>query len=167
MRTCIRNTTDLPIDLVRAVIRHTMPPGVTGIDVEIKNCHVGHYGGYAYAGGSSYHRNNRKFVTLRIGTKPKPVCVSKLNGQPARTVWHPKWPFWLQPYQYGQHKGKKVLILDRTEMLVYLAAHELRHIWQSKATSRRGYCWGSRGRYSEVDTEAYAKRKLREWRRSS
>lgn len=43
-------------------------------------------------------------------------------------------------------------------------AHEARHFWQHKV--RKGWrVWGARGRYSEVDAEAYTIRKLREWRR--
>jgi hypothetical protein len=74
--------------------------------------------------------------------------------------------YYYVPYQYGQHKGRKWWTSGWIERLVLIMAHELRHLWQGKTTSRRGYVWGARGRYSEVDTEAYALRKLREWRRS-
>ena len=161
----IRNTTDIPTDLVREIIRFTCPSGVHHYDVELRNS-GDHYGGRAYVGGSSYHRNRKRFVVLRIGTKPKAVCVSRLNGKPARIVYRPMFPFMLSPYQYGQHKGRKVWIANRVEMLVYLAAHELRHLWQAKAKNKAGYAWGSRGRYSEVDTEAYALNKLRAWRKA-
>jgi hypothetical protein len=77
-----------------------------------------------------------------------------------------KFPMFYHPYQYGQNKGKRWWIASRIELLVVIAAHELRHCWQSKARNKAGYAWGARGRYSEVDTEAFALRKLRDWRRS-
>jgi hypothetical protein len=143
-RTKVVNTTSIPDDLVREVVRFTMPPGVKGIDVMVKNSQYS-YAGMAYIGGSHYHGNSKKFVVLRLGKTRK--------------------SFLLVPYQYGQHKGKKIWIKDRTELLVYLAAHELRHIWQSNRRNKAGYAWGSRGRFSEVDTEAYAIRMLRQWRK--
>ena len=142
-RTKVVNTTSMPDDLVREVVRFTMPPGVKGIDVMVKNS-ASAYGGRAYTGGSSYHGNWKKFVVLRVGKRERMVIT---------------------PYQYGQHKGKKIWIKDREELLVYLAAHELRHIWQSNRRNKAGYIWGSRGRYSEVDTEAYAIHMLRKWRK--
>ena len=50
------------------------------------------------------------------------------------------------------------------EALVALVAHELRHVWQFRnARGRR--VWGSRGLMSERDADAFAIRKMREWRR--
>jgi hypothetical protein len=54
---------------------------------------------------------------------------------------------------------------NRTEALVHLLAHELRHLWQAKV--KRGYrVWGARGQFSERDADAYAIQMLRRWRRS-
>jgi hypothetical protein len=143
----IRNSTSIPNETVREIIRHARPPGISNFDVMVKN---GEYGlcGRAYHAGSGYHYSRRPFVVLRVG--------------PARR------PFRVSPYQYRQHKGRSYWIADRTEALLYIAAHELRHLWQAQAprgSRRRGMCWGSRGRFSEIDTEAWAIRKLREWRR--
>jgi hypothetical protein len=73
--------------------------------------------------------------------------------------------------QYGQHKDKRYVLANRIEALVYLAAHELRHLWQTAKTrdDRRSVnlpmAYGSRGKFSEVDTEAFAIHTLREyWR---
>jgi len=44
-------------------------------------------------------------------------------------------------------------------------AHELRHLWQAKAKNKRGYFWGGRGKFSEIDTESYAIQCLRKWRK--
>ena len=51
------------------------------------------------------------------------------------------------------------------EAVVALVAHEIRHLWQARHP--KGWrVWGARGRMSERDADAYAIRKLREWRRS-
>jgi hypothetical protein len=39
-------------------------------------------------------------------------------------------------YPYRQHKGRKLVLGDRTEALVYILAHELRHMWQQHGTMK-------------------------------
>ena len=133
------NKTDISDDLLREVIRFVRPSGLSNFTVTVKYSRRG-WGGWAW------HGSRRCMVR---------VCND--YGQTYGYYW---------PYQYGQHKGQKWWTSGWIERLVLIMAHELRHLWQGKATSRRGYVWGARGRYSEVDTEAYALRKLREWRRS-
>lgn len=55
-------------------------------------------------------------------------------------------------------------VADRTEALVFVAAHELRHLWQA-IVPRGRRVWGARGQYSERDCDAYALKMLRAWRR--
>ena len=70
------------------------------------------------------------------------------------------------PYQYGQFKkGKTYWVYSRTELLVVIASHELMHVRQAKGKPH-GRVWGARGQYSEIETEAYAIRKLREFRKT-
>jgi hypothetical protein len=57
-----------------------------------------------------------------------------------------------------------VLFLSREEVLVHIFAHELRHLWQKNHPGKRGKVWGAKGQYSERDADAYAIRKMREWR---
>ena len=181
----LRNSTSIPDETVRRVVDWIAADlGIAGFDVECRNSEH-HYGGKAYSSGSGYHSTARPFVVLRLGessrdgwqsTHPSGAkYFSRLQrlARPAHEYGEPvkvsirRYPFLLTPYQYGQHKGRKVPIASRLEMLVYLAAHELRHIWQSggkKRTARRGYYHGSRGRFSEIDTEAYALHMLRQAR---
>jgi hypothetical protein len=75
-------------------------------------------------------------------------------------------------YPYRQHKGRKLVLGDRTEALVYILAHELRHIHQQHGYAVHsvfsvGRVKNSRGRFSKVDTEAFAIHKLRAWRRGT
>jgi hypothetical protein len=57
------------------------------------------------------------------------------------------------------------LVLSVEEELIHSLAHEFRHMhqWYYASVKRS---WGSRGRFSERDADAYAIRKVREWRRS-
>jgi hypothetical protein len=67
-------------------------------------------------------------------------------------------------------KDKRYVLANRTEVLVYLAAHELRHLWQAarwrddRKSANLPLYHGSRGKFSEVDTEGFAITMLREWR---
>jgi len=132
----LKNTSSINNDLVKEVLRFVMPAGVTRMRIRLTKTR------HTYSG-----RGGRYDVLLRLNPKAR-------------------YPRFYRPYQYGCQKGRKWAVANLTEMLVILAAHELRHAYQARATTRRGYAWGARGRYSEVDTEAYALRMLRAWRRS-
>lgn len=61
------------------------------------------------------------------------------------------------------------MLADRTEALVYLLAHELRHMWQQHGTMNDssfpvGRVKNAHGVYSEACTESFAIHKLRAWR---
>ena len=94
-----------------------------------------------------------------------------------------KFPHNLYTYQYGQlkrkctkadpvtgrmrqRKGRRYYLANKTEALIYVMAHELMHTKQGQRGNIRGRVWGARGRYSEIETESYAIRKLREYRKS-
>ena len=73
-------------------------------------------------------------------------------------------------YPYRQHKGRKLVLGDRTEALVYILAHELLHMHQQHGYAVHssfpvGRVKNAHGKYSEVCTEAYAIHKLRAVRR--
>ena len=64
------------------------------------------------------------------------------------------------------------MLADRTEALVYILAHEARHMWQQHGPMKNssfpvGRVKNAHGTYSEVCTEAYAIHKLRAWRRAN
>ena len=158
----IKNTTKIPDQLVREVINFVKPSGITNFDVMVKNAEWG-LAGKAYSQGSSYHATANPFIVCRI-PETKYVITKVINGNPVREKRN-KYPCILNTYQIGHLKGKEYYLADTTEALVYLAAHELRHLWQAKAKSKRGYNWGSRGKFSEIDTESYAIRMLRAWRK--
>jgi hypothetical protein len=146
------NTTTISNEKIREVIRFVRPPGIRKFNVKVTNRRHWHLGGHADVAGNG--------VLLRVADQ-QPIYTSKLNGAVVKQVM--MYPRIHRMYQIGQLKGRRYYIADRIECLVYLAAHELRHLWQTK--HRRGRPWGSRGVYSEIDADSYAIRKLRAWRR--
>lgn len=140
----IQNTTNIPDALIHQMVRFCLPEGLTLKKlrrVRVTNSRRAYCGRYM---GSH--------ILVRIGTEKK-------------------FPTMLRPYQYAQHKGRKVPLWSREEGLLYLLAHEIRHAWQGKVDRRNnvfpdGYVRNARGRFSEVDTEAFAIHKLRQWRAS-
>lgn len=144
------NTTDIPDDVVRAVLTFVAPPGVRGYAINLKNMpRGGHFKGWAYADGCGFHgARPGQLVTLGIGSRPG---MFPYRGQTER------------------HAGGYLPIpplANKTEALVYVAAHELRHLWQYRVPRGRRV-WGARGRMSERDADAYAIRMLRRWRRET
>jgi len=140
----LKNYTDIDTELLREIVRFVKPAGVSKFDVSFKNC-AHPFRGMAYPKGCGYHNSAAPLVIVSIGKKAK------------------------YPYKGGgKHKGGYLPqpdLYSKTEAVVYITAHELRHIWQGEHP--KGWrVWGSRGQYSERDACAYAIRKLREWRKS-
>jgi hypothetical protein len=142
----LKNYTDYPDDEIRQIIRFCRPSGIGNFDVRVSNLTWADsgrpYRGVAYPEGLGFHDSADPFVIVSI-----PRGESRF------------------PYLDTDTKGGYIesLMLTRTEALIHILAHELRHLWQAK--HRRGRVWGSRGVYSDRDCDAYAIRKTREWRR--
>lgn len=183
----LRNSTGIPDETVRKVIAFVADElGITAFDVECRNCN-GTMAGRAYYQGSSYHSTARPFVVLRVGTEhivqhktesygrtfiAKPSVLKKIVDRgPVVRVAKPRFPDTIEPYQYAQHKGRKYVLANRVEALVYITAHELRHLWQfAQHTDKRKSAplsrfHGGTGKFSEIDTESYAIHTLRRWRK--
>lgn len=189
----LRNSTKLPDTLVREVVEWIADElGISGFDVECRNLGGRGFAGTAYVKGCGYHSSHRPFVVLRIGTKETRFHQDTINSFTGAQVRHcgnlrqlkhlnpnlpitrtviPAWPFLSKPYQYAQHKGKRYPIANATEALVYIAAHELRHLWQAARWSDKRkskplpLAFGAKGKFSEIDTEAFAIHMLRAWRK--
>jgi hypothetical protein len=93
------------------------------------------------------------------------------NPELASKIVRRRFPTTVTPYQYGQNKGTRYAIADRTEALVYIAAHELRHLWQSarlrddRKSKPLTLAHRTHGKFPEIDTETFAIRMLMEFRR--
>lgn len=141
----LKNATDIPSDLIREIIRFVKPPGIKKFDVRVGNTRD-HFKGRAYSKGSAYHSTADPFVNVYVGPVQK---FPSIPYQPASSKYLPT------PY-----------MASRVEALVFVMAHELRHLWQSRVPRGRRV-WGARGQFSERDADAYAIRMLREWRRTT
>ena len=137
----LKNHTDIPDTVVRDLIAAVRPSGISNFDVRISN-YAGRRGrGRAYH-YSSYHDRDCPFVV---------VSIAKTDDK-ARDLGQ------------GRKGGYlKYAVGSRMEVLIAILSHELRHLWQ--ATHSRGKVWGSKGRFSERDADAYALQMLRRYRR--
>jgi len=137
----VKNYTDIPNDLITEMIRFARPSGIANFDVRISNFRGTSCRGRAYSSGSGYHDRACPFIIVSVAPSHK---FQRANW-PARGAY--------LPTVWG----------SREEAVLWVLAHELRHLWQ--ATHSRGRVWGSRGTMSERDADAYALHKLRKWRR--
>lgn len=153
----IRNNTSFERAEIQAAIRFVKPTGVSGFDVWIKSGRT--HRGVAYCEGNT-RRSSRGNFTDRPGqrTTRTPYVLVTIPPKPDRPgKIRVKWIEW-KGYLGG-------VCYNRAEALVYLLAHELRHLWHAKGKRGRRV-WGARGKYSERDADAYAIGKLRHWRRA-
>jgi hypothetical protein len=179
----LRNSSGIPDSTVTEIIEWIAGRlGITQFDVECRSSQHA-FAGRAYTrGATSYHGNRRPFVVLRIGTETidrwksgtksslRRSWLGSAHQDTAVKVSRKRFPTFITPYQYAQHKGKRYVLANRTEALVYLAAHELRHLWQAarhldnRKSANLPLYHGARGKFSEVDTEGFAITMLREYR---
>lgn len=136
----LRNHTDIADATIRAMIAFSRPAGIAGFDVRVSNMGGQGVRGRAYPGGCGYHDRACPFVVVSVQRQ------RLLPPTPARRAYLPR------------------PAMSRDEAVLFVLAHELRHLWQARIrTGRR--VWGARGQFSERDADAYALRALRHWRR--
>ena len=144
----ITNHTKFPNETLREIIRFTKPSGVSGFDLVVKTAgkHQSCNSGYCYHEGCpSYHG--------KIGDKVVPLITMRVSFKPN--------------FPRRGHGGEGYLphvTFSLVENVVFILAHELRHLWQKKVPRGRRV-WGARGQFSERDADAYAIHVVREWRR--
>jgi hypothetical protein len=135
------NTTAVPTERIKEILAVVTPPGVAGYQLRITKTNRGTRG-YAWF---SQNKIVIRYAAERanLGRRgPRPPCRPKRGYLP--TPW------------FGSNE----------EYLVYIIAHELRHLWQARVPRGRRV-WGARGQFSERDADAYAIRMLRAWRRQA
>ena len=119
---------------VQEVIRFVRPSGISKFTVNVKRTR------YQCASGRAYYSRWHPRILFKVGALRFPYTTTSR----------------------GAYLGVKLFNIE--EVLVFIIAHELRHLWQMKHP--KGYrVWGAKGQYSERDADAYALHKLREWRR--
>ncbi len=177
---------ELPDAEVRSVIEWIASDlGISAFDIECRSSSATIVG-RAYTQGSAYHSSSRPFAVLRVGSETvdrwqasdgfgiawasRRSFLLKWKTPIAKVSTH-RFPATITPYQYAHHKGKRYALCTRLEALVYITAHELRHLWQAAQSSDKRKSanlpryFGSRGKFSEIDTESYAIHMLRAWRK--
>lgn len=147
------NRTTISNDLIRAIVRFVRPPGIKAFDVIVSTTKRSYHG-----------RGGIGRIRVWVNTKlkfPRRLQTYQYGQLKAR---------WTKPDKDGyirQLKGRRYYLASLTELLIYIIAHELMHTRQGQKGALRGRVWGARGRYSEIETESYAIRKLREFRQNA
>lgn len=133
-----RNTSRVSTRLLKQVVRFATPPKCGRVRIWFKRCRRGYF-----FSGRCYGRGG--YVSCRI---PDPRVQ--------QSIYHSSVGNGYMDWRSATYE----------EALVALVAHELRHLWQGRNPNGRRV-WGTRGRcYSERDADAYAIRRMREWRRT-
>lgn len=140
----LKNTTDVPTPLVKDILKFVTPENIKPVEFTVTVTNAS----YSLRGRYMGYRQPR--VLARVAKRFKPHRIAL--------------------YQDAQNKGKKLAVTSKVEALVYILAHEMRHLWQHHGSVQHssfptGYAKNARGRFSEVDTESYAVNRLRAWRR--
>lgn len=157
----IKNTSDIPTEKIHEMIEFVRPKRIGHVTVYLKNKEKKVYYGSTNTTNRvelSITKDENRFpyfndysIHYFIRYKdPKTGCV-ELKPSNKKT---------------GRRGGYiDNLMLSRDECLVHLLAHELRHIWQTYHTGRRGKVKYARGNHSERDADAYAIKMQRKWRK--
>ncbi len=138
-----RNTTSVPDTLLRAAIRFACPASVTNFSIWFKRAGGGKrtfFAGMAYC--------DRRHIVCRIPARFERLTKPYVGAGAKPGRGYLPWP----AYTFE-------------EALIALVAHETNHLAQAKSPRLYRRTWGARGQFSERDCDAYAIRKLREWRR--
>lgn len=175
----IRNYTPTRIAsaVAREVCEFVCPSGVTGT-VEIKRANGYGYRGLAHPseGRVVVWIGDASLFPLRGSDKRKlKVALKhwrKTRATPSYTHWYRDGRLarvtsrMVRPAKPGSRGGYLPMptLGGQIEALVFVLAHELRHLWQGRVPRGRRV-WGARGQFSERDADAYALRMLRAWRR--
>ena len=135
----LKNTSKISRQEIRKAINFVRPSGISNFDIWVKK-------GVDFCGRAYYHG-------CAFGNHFRPYVVVRTN---LKLVY---------PRVYEREGGYlRITVYSNAEALVFIVAHELRHLWQARHVGWRYY--GSKGRFSERDADCYALHKLREWRRT-
>jgi hypothetical protein len=137
---------------IRRLIQFARPKGISGFNVVIDLCFDGFHGA-AYFGG------RWSFKGECLDTKPRSVSqYIEIKIMP-KTHGVTRFPYtWRQQGAYI-----KFTVRSEAEVVLYLLAHEMRHVWQA-AFPKAKRAPGSRGIFSERDADLYAIGVIRRWR---
>lgn len=168
----LKNTTRYSDNEIEEILEFSMPLGSPDFDATITRRFRDLFKGTCYPFGCRRHKVNpsKPLIIVRTSQKEKyfPYWIER-GGTFKKT----KRIVTVQTHAtfFSGHKARSrgyisTLLRTAQECLVYVAAHELRHLYQVQNKA----CWvyGSKGtRSSERDADAYAIAKVRAWRRKN
>ena len=190
MTITLKNTTDIPNQKIWEIIEFTRPSGVrSDFSIRVTNSNKNIFCGKFYRTVHTRTKSEAIKVIVRV-TKDEnkfPFYSDNTPQKPVRLYFERlgkrtgKYQTWYAKRYIPDLKKRKntggyinCLLLSREEAIILVMAHELRHLWQMDHRRRRtkegeagerAGVWGSRGQYSNRDADAYAIRKVREWRK--
>ena len=194
MTVILKNTTDIPDQKIWEIIKFTQPVDVrSDFSVRVTNSNKNMFCGKFYRSVHTRTKIEALKVIVRV-TKDEnkfPFYSDNTPQRPVRLYFERlgkrtgKYQTWYATRYIPDLKKRKntggyinCLLLSREEAVILVMAHELRHLWQMDHRRKRrikrelgegvewaAAVWGSRGQYSNRDADAYAIRKVREWRK--
>lgn len=141
----LKNTTDMAEEFIELVMLHVTPPDLNDYDLRVRNSKKKVFAGRAFPTGRT-----------PFGDNGKPLIIVRLGA-------HSRFPHRVLAMKGNKRMRFPLVLANRQEAFVFTVAHEIRHCWQYQFQNRPRLA-GGRGKYSEVDANAYAKIKLNEFR---
>jgi len=145
----VKNTSPYPIIQVRSLLHFAFIDVLhAGVEVHVKGSSRS-YRGRAYDGIpriANVDDSARFLVTIGLS---RTMSGLPLQVNPGTKLLQRKYP-------------EGIPVDDWEDVLVYVAAHEARHIWQFQARRQ-----GKKMALSEVDADTFAINQLNEWRRAT
>ncbi len=168
----VKNRTDVPDQKILNYIEFCKPFEINKLKVVIHKAKQ-------YSHGLSNKTNKQIDVWMVDGNTKYPQIRDYGNLRKKIELYYDKYNKVTKKWQTMKHwhnvpTGKRngylpILLLNRDEDLIHIIAHELRHQWQYRKPFKSQYVYAARRKTSdysyETDCDAYAIKKIREWRR--
>lgn len=165
----LKNTTRYSDTELEAILEFTMPLDIPNFDLTVTKRFRDLFKGTCYPLGCRLHKVNpyKPLIIIRLSNSERnfPYWVERgSNPKESKRIATNA----ISYSHYNPRRRGYISTLLRTsqECLVYLIAHELRHLYQAK--NKTAWIYGSKGKRSrERDADAYAIAKVRAWRKNN
>jgi hypothetical protein len=168
----LKNTTRHSDNEIAEILEFSMPQGMPEFDATITRRFRDRFRGTCYPSGCWLHEVNpsKPLIIVRTSENEKdfPYWIERGDKlkMARRSTTAETYASSASKYIPKRHGYISTLLRSPQECLVYVTAHELRHLYQAK--NKADWVFGSKGRRSsEHDADAYAIAKVREWRRKN
>jgi hypothetical protein len=169
----LKNTTKYTDNEIAEILQFSIPLSMPDFDATITKRFRDHFRGSCYPSGCWLHEVNphKPLIIVRTSENEKdfPYWIERgdnLKKAKRRSTTAETNASSARKNNRIRHGYISTLLRSSQECLLYVIAHELRHLYQAK--NKVDWVYGSRGRKSsERDADAYAISKVREWRRKN